>query len=60
MPDAPGQDPAQALAEHIADHQVLGVMDNCEHVAGEVAKLGYIIDEAARGGGGRTHAGPFG
>lgn len=39
VPDTPGQDPAGAVAEHIADHPVLVVLDNCEHVAGEAAKL---------------------
>jgi non-specific serine/threonine protein kinase len=39
VPDTPGQDPAEAVAGHIADHPVLLVMDNCEHLAGAAAKL---------------------
>ncbi|HLK74523.1 MAG TPA: BTAD domain-containing putative transcriptional regulator [Streptosporangiaceae bacterium] len=39
VPDTPGQDPAQAVAEYIADHQVLVVLDNCEHLAGATAGL---------------------
>jgi predicted ATPase/DNA-binding SARP family transcriptional activator len=39
VPDTPGQDAAEAAAEHIGEHQVLVVLDNCEHLASEVAKL---------------------
>jgi predicted ATPase/DNA-binding SARP family transcriptional activator len=39
VPDTPGQDPAEAVAGYIADHRVLLVLDNCEHLAGETAKL---------------------
>jgi predicted ATPase/DNA-binding SARP family transcriptional activator len=39
VPDTPGQDPAEAVAEYIADHQVLVVLDNCEHLAGATAGL---------------------
>ena len=39
VPDTPGQDPAEAVAEHVADHQVLVVLDNCEHLAGATASL---------------------
>jgi predicted ATPase/DNA-binding SARP family transcriptional activator len=33
VPDTPGQDPIEAVAKHVADHQVLIVLDNCEHLA---------------------------
>ncbi len=39
VPDTPGQDAAQAVAEYLADHQVLVVLDNCEHLAGATALL---------------------
>src|SRR5580692_8323960 len=39
VPDTPGQDPAQAVAEYVADHQLLVVLDNCEHLAGATAGL---------------------
>ncbi len=39
VPDTPGQDPAEAVAEYIGEHRVLVVLDNCEHLAGETAKL---------------------
>ena len=39
VPDTPGQDPAEAVAEYVGDHQVLVVLDNCEHLAGATASL---------------------
>ena len=39
VPDTPGQDAAEAVAEYVADHQVLVVLDNCEHLAGATALL---------------------
>jgi predicted ATPase len=33
VPDTPGQEPIEAVAEHVADHPVLVVLDNCEHLA---------------------------
>jgi predicted ATPase/DNA-binding SARP family transcriptional activator len=39
VPDTPGQDPAEAVAEYVGDHQVLVVLDNCEHLAGATAGL---------------------
>ena len=39
VPDTPGQDPAQAVAEYVADHRILVVLDNCEHLAGATAGL---------------------
>jgi len=39
VPDTPGQDAAEAVAAYLADHQVLVVLDNCEHLAGATASL---------------------
>jgi predicted ATPase/two-component SAPR family response regulator len=39
VPDTPGQDATEAVAEYVADHQVLVVLDNCEHLAGATAVL---------------------
>src|ERR1700728_2955467 len=39
VPDTPGQDVAEAIAEHVADRPVLIVLDNCEHLAGAAAGL---------------------
>src|SRR5271155_4749694 len=39
VPDTPGQDPAEAVAEYVGDHQVLIVLDNCEQLAGATASL---------------------
>ena len=39
VPDTPGQDAVEAVAEHVADHQVLLVLDNCEHLAEAVAAM---------------------
>src|SRR6516225_7648597 len=39
VPDTPGQDVTEAVAEYVADHQVLVVLDNCEHLAGATAVL---------------------
>jgi predicted ATPase/DNA-binding SARP family transcriptional activator len=39
VPDTPGQDITEAMAEYVGDHQVLVVLDNCEHLAGETALL---------------------
>jgi predicted ATPase/DNA-binding SARP family transcriptional activator len=39
VPDTPGQDPTEAMAEYVGDHQVLIVLDNCEHLAGTTATL---------------------
>jgi len=39
VPDTPGQDATDAVAEYVADHQVLVVLDNCEHLAGATAVL---------------------
>jgi predicted ATPase/DNA-binding SARP family transcriptional activator len=39
VPDTPGQDATEAVAEYVADHQVLVVLDNCEHLAGAAAML---------------------
>jgi predicted ATPase/DNA-binding SARP family transcriptional activator len=39
VPDNPGTDAVEAIARHVADHQVLIVLDNCEHVAAAAAYL---------------------
>jgi predicted ATPase/DNA-binding SARP family transcriptional activator len=39
VPDTPGQDAAEAVAEYVGEHQVLVVLDNCEHLAGATARL---------------------
>jgi predicted ATPase len=39
VPDTPGQDVTEAVAEYVADHQVLIILDNCEHLAGAAALL---------------------
>ena len=38
VPDTPGQEAIEAVAEHVADHQVLVVLDNCEHLAEATAR----------------------
>jgi predicted ATPase/DNA-binding SARP family transcriptional activator len=39
VPETPGQDPVDAIAEQVGDDAVLLVLDNCEHVAALVADL---------------------
>ncbi len=39
VPDTPGQDATEAVAKHLADHQLLIVLDNCEHLAEAAASL---------------------
>ena len=39
VPEIPGQLPADAIADHVADQPVLLVLDNCEHVPAAVADL---------------------
>ena len=39
VPDTPGQDAAEAVASYLGEHQVLVVLDNCEHLAGATAGL---------------------
>ncbi len=39
VPDTPGQETIEAVAEHVADHPVLVVLDNCEHLAEAAASL---------------------
>ena len=38
-PDTPGQDAAEAIAEHVSGRRTLIVLDNCEHLAAAVAGL---------------------
>ena len=45
-PDIPGQDPVEAITAHINDHQVLLVLDNCEHLTEAAAKLTERLLEA--------------
>ena len=39
VPDTPGQDTTEAVAEYVGEHRVLVVLDNCEHLAGATARL---------------------
>ena len=39
VPDTPGQDATEAVAKYLADHRLLIVLDNCEHLAGAAAGL---------------------
>ncbi len=43
VPDTPGQEPIEAVAEHVADHPVLVVLDNCEHLAEAAASLAEYL-----------------
>ena len=43
VPDTPGQDAAEAVAEQIADHRVLVVLDNCEHMAEAAADVAEYL-----------------
>ncbi len=43
VPDTPGQDPVEAIAKHVADHPVLFVLDNCEHLAEAAASLAEYL-----------------
>ena len=38
-PDTPGQDAAEAIADHVDGRRTLIVLDNCEHLAAAVASL---------------------
>lgn len=39
LPDAAAQDPVESLCQHLADEELLLVLDNCEHVLQESADL---------------------
>jgi len=39
VPDIPGQDTTTAIATHLAAHQVLMILDNCEHLVEPTARL---------------------
>lgn len=39
VPDSPGEDAGAAIIAHVADRQVLLVLDNCEHLTSAVARL---------------------
>ena len=43
VPDTPGQDATEAVAKYIADHQLLIVLDNCEHLAEAAASLAEYL-----------------
>ena len=43
VPDTPGQDPLEAIAKQLADHAVLVVLDNCEHLAEAAAGLAEYL-----------------
>jgi predicted ATPase/two-component SAPR family response regulator len=43
VPDTPGQDPVEAIAKHVADHPMLIVLDNCEHLAEAAASLAEYL-----------------
>ena len=43
VPDTPGQDPVEATAKYVADHPVLVVLDNCEHLAEAAAGLAEYL-----------------
>ena len=43
VPDTPGQDPVEAIAKHVADHRLLVVLDNCEHLAEAAASLAEYL-----------------
>ena len=43
VPDTPGQEPVEAIAKHVADHPLLVVLDNCEHLADAAASLAEYL-----------------
>ena len=43
VPDTPGQEAIEAVAEHVADHPVLVVLDNCEHLTEAAASLAEYL-----------------
>ena len=49
VPDAPGEDPVAAIAGHLADRQVLIVLDNCEHLTLAAAELAERLLAACAG-----------
>ena len=49
VPDTPGQDPVEATAKYVADHPVLVVLDNCEHLAEAAAGLAEYLLAACPG-----------
>ena len=38
IPEVPGQDATMTIAEHVGDHPVLLVLDNCEHLIGSLRR----------------------
>jgi predicted ATPase/DNA-binding NarL/FixJ family response regulator len=49
LQDRAGYAPAAALAEYLAGRQLLLVLDNCEHLVDEAAKLAEVLLRAAGG-----------
>jgi predicted ATPase/DNA-binding SARP family transcriptional activator len=49
VPDTPGQEAIEAVAVHVADHPVLVVLDNCEHLAEAAASLAEYLLAACPG-----------
>ncbi len=49
LPDRAGAAPVAALADHVADRQLLLVLDGCEHLVDAVAKLADLLLRAAPG-----------
>jgi predicted ATPase/DNA-binding SARP family transcriptional activator len=43
VPDTPGQEATEAIAKHVAEHPVLVVLDNCEHLAEAAAGLAEYL-----------------
>lgn len=49
LPDGTGATPMQALSEHLADRRALLVLDDCEHLVEECARLVRTLLRAAAG-----------
>ncbi|MEU5885173.1 LuxR C-terminal-related transcriptional regulator [Spirillospora sp. NPDC047279] len=49
LPDLSAGDPLSLLAEHLADRRLLLILDTCEHLPDECAKLAEVLLRAAPG-----------
>jgi predicted ATPase/DNA-binding SARP family transcriptional activator len=49
VPESPDEDAAMAIAAHVADRQVLLVLDNCEHLTSAAAQLAEQLLTACPG-----------
>lgn len=49
LPDESSRDPLSALADHLADREMLIVLDTCEHLVDACAELARTLLEAAPG-----------